>query len=159
MDRETIRGFAARTAQASGSGLIVILYELALTRIDEARKAYDNNDMALYDRELKAVQRYIYELMSALDLKQGISYDLLSLYLYTSKRIVTALAKRDPEYLPSAETVINKLMEAFIKISETDTSGPLMRNSQQLYAGLTYGRGSLNETFIDPSDKNRGFIA
>lgn len=159
MDRETIRGFAARTAQASGSGLIVILYELALARMDEARKAYADNDLLLYDRELKAVQRCIYELMTALDLKKGISYNLLSLYLYASKRVITAIMKRDPEYLKSAETVLKKLMEAFARISETDTSGPLMRNSQQLYAGLTYGRGSLNETFINPDSKNRGFIA
>ena len=34
-----------------------------------------------------------------------------------------------------------------------------MRNAQQLYAGLTYGKGSLNETFIDPNSKSRGFIA
>jgi flagellar protein FliS len=159
MDRDTIRGFAARTAQASGSGLIVILYELALARMNEARKAYANKDLLSYDRELKAVQRCIYELMTALDLKKGISYDLLSLYLYASKRVITAIMKRDPEYLKSAETVLKKLMEAFIRISETDKSGPLMRNSQQLYAGLTYGRGSLNETFIDPDSRSRGFIA
>jgi len=29
----------------------------------------------------------------------------------------------------------------------------------QVYAGLTYGKGVLNETFIDPHQQNRGFMA
>lgn len=159
MDREKVKSFAARIVQACGSGLVVILYELTLTRIDEAQKAYQNKDIALYDRELKAAQRCIYELMSALDLKEGISYDLLSLYLYTGKRIITAMMKKDPKYLTGAESVLKKLMEGFSAVSKADTSGPLMRNSQQLYAGLTYGKGSLNETSIDPDNRSRGFIA
>ena len=34
-----------------------------------------------------------------------------------------------------------------------------MSNTQQVYAGLTYGRGSLNEMYVDPNQASRGFRA
>jgi flagellar protein FliS len=33
---------------------------------------------------------------------------------------------------------------------------PVMDNSQSVYAGLTYGRGSLNENLV--GNANRGFL-
>jgi len=30
---------------------------------------------------------------------------------------------------------------------------------QQVYAGLTYGKGTLNETYLNAQDYNRGFNA
>ena len=38
-----------------------------------------------------------------------------------------------------------------------DKSAPLMDNAQKVYAGMTYGRGRLTESFIN--DDNRGFLA
>jgi len=84
---------------------------------------------------------------------------LLSLYLYVNKRIITAIIRRKPDTLDSAESVLKKLLVGFEGVSKTDKSGPVMRNTHQLYAGLTYGRGKLNEIDIDPSNGSRGFIA
>jgi flagellar protein FliS len=97
--------------------------------------------------------------MASLDYHYKISYDLISLYLYVNKRIITAIIKRNPISLDSAESVLNKLLVGFEGVSRADTSGPMMRNTQQLYAGLTYGKGKLNETYINPDNRSRGFIA
>lgn len=159
MNKEMIQAFTARVTQASRSELIVILYEMALTEIVEAKKAYKAGDLATFDKELKKSQKYVNELIVALDYNYTISYDLLSLYLYVNKRIITAIIRRKPDTLDSAESVLKKLMVGFEGVSKADKSGPLMRNTQQLYAGLTYGRGKLNEIDIDPNNGNRGFIA
>jgi flagellar protein FliS len=159
MKKEAIQVFATRVTQASKSELIVILYEMILTEIREATEAYDVNDLAVFDKELKKAQKYVNELITALDFNYKISYDLLSLYLYVNKRIITAVIQRNPLSLNSARSVLNKLLAGFEGVSKADKSGPLMRNTQQLYAGLTYGRGKLNETYIDPSNRSRGFIA
>ncbi len=159
MNKETIQSFTARITQASKSELIVILYEMTLVRIEEAEKSYEENDLGNFDKELKSAQKYVSELMAALDYRYVISYDLLSLYLYTSKHIIKAIVKRNPLTLQYAKAILKKLLIGFEGVSKSDTSGPMMRNTQQLYAGLTYGRGSLNETYIDPSNKSRGFIA
>lgn len=159
MKKEAIQAFTARVTQASRSELIVILYEMILTEIKEAREAYDKEDLSTFDKELRKAQKYVNELIQALDYKYPISYDLLSLYLYTNKRIITAIIKRNPVPLDSAQSVLQKLLTGFEGVSRDDKSGPMMRNTQQLYAGLTYGKGKLNETYIDPSNRNRGFIA
>jgi len=35
----------------------------------------------------------------------------------------------------------------------------VMQNSQKLTAGLTYGKGRLNEICVDPNEAKRGFLA
>ena len=159
MKKEAIQAFTARVTQASRSELIVILYEMTLTEIAEAKEAYLAEDLTLFDKELKKAQKYITELTASLDYKYTISYDLLSLYLYINKRIITAIVKRNPVSLDSAESVLRKLLVGFEGVSREDKSGPMMSNTQKLYAGLTYGKGKLNETYIDPSNRSRGFIA
>ncbi len=158
MNKEAIHSFTARITQATKSELIVILYEMTLTEIEDARAAFDLGDLEQFDKGLKKAQKYISELMAVLDYRYTISYDLLSLYLYASKQIITAIMKRSPICLDRAETVLKKLLTGFEGVSQQDTSGPMMRNTQQLYAGLTYGKGKLNETYLDPNNGNRGFI-
>lgn len=159
MKKEAIQAFTARITQASRSELIVILYEMILEEITEAKEAYAMQNMVVFDKELKQAQKYVNELIVALDFHYTISYDLVSLYLYINKRIITAIIKRNPISLNSAEGVLNKLLVGFEGVSKEDKTGPMMRNTQQLYAGLTYGKGKLNETYIDPSNRSRGFIA
>ncbi len=159
MKKEMVQSFTARITQASRSELVVILYEMTLARIEGAEKSYQESNLCDFDKELKSAQKYISELMATLDYKYKISYDLLSLYLYTSKHIITAIVKQNPLSLQSAKVILKKLLIGFEEVSKLDTSGPMMRNTQQLYAGLTYGKGTLNETFVDPGHKSRGFIA
>lgn len=159
MKKEAVRAFSARVTQASKSELVVILYEMILTEIHEAKDAYEHDDLEGFDKELKLAQKYITELTAILDYRHAISYELLSLYLYVNKRIIKAIIKRNPLPLESTESVLSKLLIGFRGVSEQDKSGPVMRNTQQLYAGLTYGKGKLNEVNIDPSNRNRGFIA
>jgi flagellar protein FliS len=159
MKKEAIQAFTARIAQANKSELTVILYEMIQTELRDAKDAYDQSDLDTFAKSLKRAQKYVNELISTLDFKYAISYDLLSLYLYINKRIITAIIKQNPISLDSAESVLNKLYTGFSGISSQDTSGPVMRNTQQVYAGLTYGKGTLNETYIDPNQQNRGFIA
>ncbi len=158
MKKEAIHAFTARTTQASRSELTVILYEMILTELAEAQEAFGQGDLPKFESELKRAQKYVSELMGTLDYRYAISYDFMSLYLYVSKRIITAIMKRNPEPLSSAQSVLQKLLVGFEGVSQQDKSGPMMRNTQKVYAGLTYGKGTLNETYLDPSTKSRGFI-
>ncbi|MBE5966567.1 MAG: flagellar protein FliS [Lachnospiraceae bacterium] len=158
MQKEAIQAFTARITQASKSELIVILYEMILTEIKEAEEAFEREDLEAFDKDLKQAQKYLGELMAALDYRYKLAYNLSSLYQYVNKRIITAMIQRKPDSLESAVSVLQKLLTGFEGVSKEDTSGPMMRNTQQLYAGLTYGKGTLNETYIDPNDRSRGFI-
>ncbi len=159
MNKEAIHSFTARISQASRTELIVILYEMALTEIKDASQAFADGRQTDFDRGLKKAQKCVSELMASLDYRYIISYDLISLYIYINRQLITAIMKRSLQPLDSAETVLKKLLGGFEGVSRQDNSGPMMRNSQQLYAGLTYGKGKLNETYLNPGNGNRGFIA
>lgn len=158
MDKILMQDFAVRVTQASKTELVVIMYEVILADIDSAKKAHSISQLGEFDRELKHACRFLNELMATLDYRIPMSHDLLSLYSFVNKSIVKAKVKCDTESLDEASMVIKKLHMAFAKISEQDTSGPVMQNVQQLYAGLTYGKGTLNESFLDPSQAGRGFV-
>ena len=49
------------------------------------------------------------------------------------------------------------LCDAYRQIQDQDTSGPVMNNSQTVYAGLTYGRNQLTENMADQGT-NRGML-
>lgn len=159
MNSEDKQVYTARITQASRSELVVIMYEIMLEDIDSAKRAQEEADDETFDRKLKHAQKVLNELMGTLDFRHIISLDLMQLYLYSSKRIITAIMKKSVDTLESVEKVIGSLLVGFEGVSKEDQSGPVMQNTQQLYAGLTYGRGTLNETFIDPNEINRGFKA
>ncbi len=159
MKKEAIQNYTARVTQASKSELIVILYEMTLEEIKEAREAQEAGDPETFVKELKRAQKYVSELMAVLDYQHHISLDLLSLYLFVNKSIITAIMKKDSDALTGAESVLRKLLVGFEGVSKEDTSGPVMSNTQQVYAGLTYGKGMLNETYLNPDQRGRGFIA
>ena len=49
------------------------------------------------------------------------------------------------------------MREGFAEAAKKDTSAPLMRNTQQVYAGITYGKNDINENYTE-SDNKRGFL-
>ena len=51
----------------------------------------------------------------------------------------------------------DEAVKSFEKAAADDKSAPLMDNAQKVYAGMTYGKGRLTESFIN--DDNRGFLA
>lgn len=158
MKKELVQEYTLRITQASRSELIVIMYEIILNDLASARESYEKQDMQTYDRELLHAGRFLSELMGSLDYSVPLSYRLMSLYIFTNKELTTARIKKNPELLDGVEDVMEKLMTAFHKVSEEDTSGPVMQNTQQIYAGLTYGRGTLNEMYVNGNEARRGFV-
>ena len=96
--------------------------------------------------------------MSVLDYKYAISRNLLSLYEFVQRKLVSSDIGGEDRGIDDAAKVISGLRESYAKIASQDESGSVMENSQTVYAGLTYGKGSLNE--MNMSDgSNRGFLA
>lgn len=159
MEKEKMQEFTFRVTQASRSELIVIMYDIILADTESARNALEQGDVSAYEHGLKHAGRFLNELMGALDYQYEISYELLSLYSYINKTMIRARMRREVQLLDVTDAMIGKLREAFREVSTQDTSGPVMRNTEQVYAGLTYGRNSLNESLYDPNAANRGFMA
>mgnify|MGYP003414119911 CR=1 FL=1 len=159
MKKELIQDYTMRITQASRSELIVIMYEIILNDMVSAREAFAAADFVTYEHELSHAGRFVNELMASLDYSIGLSYHLMSLYIYANKELTAAKTKRQPELLTGVEEVFEKLVAGYQKVSEEDISGPVMKNTQQVYAGLTYGRGTLHEMYVNVNESRRGFMA
>lgn len=159
MERERLQEFTFRITQASRTELIVIMYDVILSDTKEARRLLAQRNTEGYERELKHAGRFLNELMGALDYQYDISYELLSLYSFVNKSLIRACVSRDASLLDAADRVICGLRASFHEVSKQDTEGSVMRNAEQVYAGLTYGKGSLNESTLDLNGAKRGFMA
>lgn len=159
MKKELIQDFSMRVTQASRSELVVIMYEIILSDLASAKEAFAAEDTAVYEKELVHAGRFISELMASLDYQVGLSYHLMSLYIYANRELTAARIQKQPERLANVAEVIEKLLDGYKKVSEEDSSGPVMKNTQQVYAGLTYGRGTLNEMYVNANEAKRGFMA
>lgn len=149
MTSEEKRIFTARIAQANRSELVVILFELFEYSICEAEKGFAENQPEHAVKYMRKAQECVAELRGSLDFKYELSKNLVSLYRYVNEQLVMGITKREMIHFDSIKDIMAGLQESFQKISKTDHSGAVMQNSQQVYAGLTYGRGSLNEITLD----------
>lgn len=155
MTNQEINIFGRKIAGASKSQLVVIMYEIAIKYIDDGVDALKNNDIENYRLNLKRSKTVINELTSSLDMTQNISLELRRLYVFMTGVLVKADIRKETEELLRVRQMLIKLSNAFEIVSECDSSGPIMENTQAVYAGLTYSKDSLNENMY--SDVNRGF--
>lgn len=159
MDKEQKRSYTLRVAQANRGELVVIIYELFLHAIDEAEMHFKNGALEKGVKEVRRAQGFLQELMGSLDRKYEISEGLMRLYRYVYEQLIFSVIRQK---LVNKETVIEvmtHLKDAFEEVAKQDSSSAVMENSQQLYAGLTYGKGALNEVLLSGNESNRGFKA
>ncbi len=159
MNKDQIKEYTARVAQANRTELVVIIYELILESIKEGEMCYNEGDPAAGAEHIRKAQAYLQELKGSLDPQYEISGQLRRLYRYVNEQLILTTVRQTPVHLDSACEVIHGLMESFAEIAKQDTSGPVMPNTQEVYAGLTYGRRALDEVFMNENEGTRGFKA
>lgn len=158
MNKDKISAFTLRIASSNGSGLISILYDIYEEYEQEAIAFYDDNNIEEATSAVKKCSEVVTHLKNDLNFDFSISKELYSLYDFVQRALSRSIYKGDKEGVLEAKTVMDKLGEAFAEIADNDTSAPIMRNTQSVVAGYTYGRNSLNEN-LTGNEYNRGFWA
>ncbi|MBD5547672.1 MAG: flagellar protein FliS [Lachnospiraceae bacterium] len=156
MTRELKQQFTLRITQANKSQLVVILYEMLLAYIEEARDAREKGDRDGFRDGIRKARGCLNELMTSLHFEYEPAMNLLQLYLYANRELARADMRNSVEELEHVERIMKKLHETYEKISTQDSSGPVMSNTQTVYAGLTYGKNTLTESLADQGSE-RGF--
>ncbi|MCM1112357.1 MAG: flagellar protein FliS [Muribaculum sp.] len=154
MTRECKQQFTLRIAQANSTELIVILYEMMLCYLDEAEQATEAGDSAALAEAVRKSRGCLNELEQSLHMEYEPAASLLQLYLYCAKKLVHAQACKEGA-LDEIRRIIKPLHDAYEQIADQNKGGPVMGNSQTVYAGLTYGRNTLTENMADQG-ANRG---
>ncbi|MCL2618128.1 MAG: flagellar protein FliS [Defluviitaleaceae bacterium] len=154
-----IAGYTARISNASQVQLCVITYEILLECVDFAleHETADQQYLSAVEKARRALQA----LMSSLDTSNEIARQLFPLYIYADRLLVQAYFAANLQSLREARGILRPLMLAYREAEAADvpenTRQAVMKPGQQLYAGLTYTGGKLDE-YVD-RDIHRGFRA
>lgn len=158
MKTELVQEFQARIVTASQNNLVVINYEMLMAELKEAIEIFNTADMASFNHSMLRATKLLNELSFNLDFSFDISKDLMSLYIFVNKKLIEASQKLSIQPLFTAQDVLSTLLVGWREANKTEMqTEPLIQNGQQLYAGLTYGKESLNESVY--VDQSRGFKA
>ena len=114
-------------------------------------------DAAAFWKRFARARGCINELLNSLHREYSPATELSRLYLYCIRRLAACEAKADRTALQDIRKVIAPLCDAYRQIQDQNSSGPVMNNSQTVYAGLTYGRNQLTENMADQGS-NRGML-
>ena len=143
---------------ANKTQMITILYEMVLDYISEAEEAFGNSDDQGFSDGLSKAMNCIDELIHSLNLDYELGKNLLALYLFEKKKILRSLVKKDSEELIHVRNTFAKLHEAYLSLEMENNEEALMINVPKVYAGLTYGKGCLEES-ITGNYLSRGYMA
>ena len=164
MKKDDIQTFSYRISQANRTELVVITLDMAIQYIKDAKEDQDINS---YRQNLRNAKRVIDTLVSSLDMSYDISSQLFDVYMAVERYIISAGSRRTEhegstagymKLLESCERMLTMLRKSFYEVSKTDDSAPLMQNTQQVYAGLTYSNGGGASEMLD-AGANRGYKA
>lgn len=158
IEKEKKKEYTRRITLANKTEIISITYEIALDYMNEAKERLVSKKEEAFNVSLRSAKKCLDALIGALDFKYEISGNLMQLYLFAKKELSCAQAKKEEKHVDNAYLVIEKLMKTWKKIEKYDESESELKNVEQVYAGLTYGKEALNESIQDPTG-NRGFIA
>lgn len=156
MNSDLKQEFTRRLSQCNSGEMIVIMYDIVFAYMQEAKDAHEKNDYESYKTAVKRAQASIDTLCGALNFKYDIARDLHKLYVYAKNCLAKAIYQNRIDGIDEAEKILKRLYASFCEAAKQDTSGPLMKNTQAVYAGMTYGRTTLNENYME--DSHRGFF-
>uniref|UniRef100_UPI004057387D flagellar export chaperone FliS n=1 Tax=Agathobacter sp. TaxID=2021311 RepID=UPI004057387D len=156
MENRLKQDFTRRLSQCNKGELIVIMYDIVFAYMDEAKAEYEKNNYEAYKTAIRKASVSIDELIKSLDFSYDVSKQLYPLYMYSKGVLAKAIYQNKTDGITQAENVLRRLYSSFKEAAKSDTSGPLMRNTQKVYAGITYGKNDLNESYSNNSQ--RGFL-
>ena len=156
MKKEKKQEFILRITQSNKTQLVVVLYDMTLAYLEDSIEEFHQGDYEKYRWNIERAKDCIDELLNSLHMEYEIAGVLKGLYFFYKRELTTAGVKKEKEKILPVIEMIKELKESFEQVALKDTSAPVMENTQTVYAGLTYGKGSLNVNLADQGT-NRGF--
>ena len=155
MKKEKKQEFTLRISRANKTQMIVILYDMILVYLQDALESFGQHNQKDYTWNIARAKDCIDEMINSLHMEYEPAGILRGLYYFYKRELTTAAIQNKQELIPPVMEMIQELRESYEKIADQDTSAPIMENAQTIYAGLTYGKDSLNVNLSDQGT-NRG---
>ncbi len=135
----------AQVAAANEIELLCLTYDLFLEKVGAL--VANNTASIPYKKDALKV---LTVLIGNLDMSVALSHDLFDLYIFIQKLVI------EGDYADAAE-IMSHIRDGYVAIKNLNLDfKPTTQNAENIYAGFTYGRSSINE-FVVGND-NRGYI-
>jgi len=157
MTSTKIKDYTLKITNATPGRLTIISYELLIDHINELKEYISQKETKQFYGAMKTTEKILNQLINSLDTSYDIANELMNLYLFVQSKLSQASIKFVIEPLQEAEKVLQILLIGWEEAVKEEKQSKIMKNTQQVYAGLTYGRGVLNESLTN--NTGRGFKA
>ena len=158
MTQEKKQEFTRRLSCCNRGQMIVILYDILFSYLDEALEAQEKGVYEEFRSAVGKAEQVVQRLMEDLDFTYPFAGELHPLYQFVNKHLALAVCKNTAENIKDAKKVLKNLYDGFVEAAKQDSSEPLMQHTQHVVAGMTYQKGNLTET-LQGSESSRGFFA
>lgn len=158
MTKEEIQDFTLRVTHANKTSMIVIIYDILLTYLRDARKALQRGDNREFRTEIGRARNSLNELIASVNTSDELGLTLLRLYIFSSGELTKAFINYDERNIENVIRIMNKLTDAYRTIADKDESQPVMGNPEKVFSGLTYNPYGKVESMVEPST-SRGILA
>lgn len=151
---------ANRVANANDAQLVAIIYEGFIDTIKSGIEHIESGNREKLNSSVNKVREILAELLATLQGDSEMANNLRAIYVYLNKLVTEAELKQDKEKLEEAIKVITPLYEAWQELGEKEDVE--IRGSQvatpsvsrpAIVAGMTYGKGQLNDYVINDEDR------
>lgn len=157
MTNEEIQVFTRRIANANKTEMLVILYDIGLTYIEDAARALEAGDKKEFRLQIVRVKNTIRELMNSVNTSVEPGRTIMSVYVFCNEELTRAFADCSTVNLENVKKILTSFRDTYMECSKKDTDGAVMEHTETVYTGLTYNRNSYTDT-VSVADAGRGFL-
>lgn len=128
--------------------LVVLTFEGLLKALDNVKESLLKRDREEYNFQIQRVLLFIDELFYSLDFSVDIAKDLGAIYFYCRNQVYKARITMDISLIDLVKKIITPISEAFYQVNEAEEKNKSIKDLNGVVAGLTYGKGSLEEVVV-----------
>lgn len=145
---------AKKIEEANASELVVLMLEGMMNRFDDGIQAVENKDEAALKTAVDKARAILAELLATLWGDSEVAISTRQIYYYLNKLVTDAGNRQVSEPLVEAKKVLKPLLDGWQQVARNPqaaetayTKGP------SVMAGMTYGKGTLNESILNGGDR------
>ena len=149
MTEEKKNEFTKRIADAGRGEMVVVVYDIAISYLEEAIEAIGAGDKEAQSQALSGCRKSIGNLIDSLNMDYDISGNLLSLYTYFNKQLTLSRINSDVKEMQQIEDMMKNLRDSFAEVAKSDKGPAMVETERHVEVGMTYGKGVLNENVVN----------
>ena len=115
MDSRTKQDFTRRITQSNRSELVVVLYDICFSYLDEAEKNLKEKDFDVYKEAIRKADAVIGELQAALNFQYELSPQLYPLYSYCRRELMRSMYQQSGDGIAHAKKSSERFVSGLLR--------------------------------------------